>query len=228
MRVPVRRWAQTDGISSDGHHSLLALAAALALCGCQERATEPLPRDLVEEIGERITFGPGELPRVRIAPNVERQIASVLNISEQMEYGDFVWKDDGIPEGRVWLLVDLKGQTISVFRGANEIGTAVTLYGVDEKPTPVGRFTVLAKLKDHQSSIYDAEMPYTLRLTDDGIAIHGSDVRQGMGTHGCLGIPLEFATLLFQQVKKGDEVLILRDAAIDFRSPGRSPQPHVS
>jgi lipoprotein-anchoring transpeptidase ErfK/SrfK len=84
----------------------------------------------------------------------------------------------------------------------------VALYGVDEKPTPTGQFKVLAKMKDHQSSIYDAEMPYTLRLTNDGIAIHASDVRSGVGTHGCIGVPLEFGSKLFKALQVGAEVII--------------------
>ena len=166
----------------------------------------------------RIRFQPRQLPVINVGAGQEREIGSVLNVPQAMRYGEYVWDDKDVPAGKPWILVDLKAQTLSVFRGRNEIGTAVTLYGVDEKPTPVGRFTVLAKLKDHWSSLYDAPMPYTLRLTGDGIAIHGSDVRDGAGTHGCLGIPLEFASLIFQQVPVGSEVVILRDASASMKS----------
>jgi lipoprotein-anchoring transpeptidase ErfK/SrfK len=53
-------------------------------------------------------------------------------------------------------------------------------------------------------------MPYTLRLTGDGVAIHGSQVRWGAATHGCVGVPSEFARHLFAVTKVGDPVLILR------------------
>jgi lipoprotein-anchoring transpeptidase ErfK/SrfK len=52
-------------------------------------------------------------------------------------------------------------------------------------------------------------MPFMMRLTMDGIAIHGSDVREGFGTHGCIGIPTDFASLLYAQVHRGDMVVIL-------------------
>jgi lipoprotein-anchoring transpeptidase ErfK/SrfK len=84
------------------------------------------------------------------------------------------------------------------------------LYGADEKETPQGTFRILSKAKDHSSSVYDARMPFTLRLTHDGIAIHGSDVRWGAATHGCVGVPTEFARLLFERAVKGDEVRIMR------------------
>jgi lipoprotein-anchoring transpeptidase ErfK/SrfK len=52
-------------------------------------------------------------------------------------------------------------------------------------------------------------MPYTLRLTGDGVSIHGSNVRRGFATHGCIGIPKAFAAKVFAAVKTGDEVLIV-------------------
>lgn len=56
-------------------------------------------------------------------------------------------------------------------------------------------------------------MPYTLQLTNDGVSIHGSTVRWGAATHGCIGVPLEFARRLFNQAKVGDEVTIIAPPA---------------
>jgi lipoprotein-anchoring transpeptidase ErfK/SrfK len=53
-------------------------------------------------------------------------------------------------------------------------------------------------------------MPYTLRLTNDGVAIHGNNVLEGYASHGCVGVPLEFARRLFAEARVGDEVFILR------------------
>jgi lipoprotein-anchoring transpeptidase ErfK/SrfK len=131
-----------------------------------------------------------------------------------MEYGDFIWNDAGVPPGRLWVRIDLRTQILSVFRGPNEIGTAVILYGADSKETPIGRFPILWKGKNHRSSLYDAPMPYTLRLTGDGVAIHGSDVRWGAATHGCIGVPKAFAAHLFAAAKVGDPVVILRSKRV--------------
>lgn len=138
-------------------------------------------------------------------------IKSLLNVGRRMNYGDYVWRDTGVAQGPVWVRVDLKSQLISVFRAGHEIGTSVILYGATAKETPTGVFPILAKMKDHQSSIYDARMPYTLRLTGDGISIHGSEVRWGTATHGCIGVPVDFAHRMFDEVKTGSKVLILRD-----------------
>src|SRR5438045_2059706 len=140
---------------------------------------------------------------------IDRPIRSILNVPGKMSYGDFRWNDRGVPQGRIWVRVDLKSQLLSVFRAGHEIGTAVILYGGDGVATPTGRFPILAKLKDHRSATYDAPMPYTLRLTPDGVSIHGSNVRWGFATHGCVGVPEAFAAKLFDSVGAGDEVLIV-------------------
>jgi len=135
----------------------------------------------------------------------------------RMQYGDYRWDDKGVPEGRTWVRIDLKSQIMSVFRGQQEIGTAVILYGADGLATPTGKFPVLAKLKDHRSQTYDAPMPYTLRLTGDGVSIHGSNVRWGYATHGCVGVPTAFAARLFDAVSVGDDVLIVGGADVSSR-----------
>lgn len=141
-------------------------------------------------------------------------VKSVLIVGRRMNYGDYVWRDHGVPQGPVWIRVDLKSQLISVFRAGHEIGTSVILYGATEKQTPAGVFPILAKMRDHESSTYNALMPYTLRLTGDGVSIHGSDVRWGAATHGCIGVPIAFARRLFDEVTTGSKVLILRNSAI--------------
>jgi len=137
------------------------------------------------------------------------QVASLLKVASRLRYGDFKWDEQGVPPGRLWVRVDLKTQTLSVFRGGHEIGTAVILYGTDGKPTPLGDFRVLGKSKQHYSRTYDAPMPSSLWLTDDGVAIHGSDIRWGAATHGCVGVPLKFAALLFGAAAVGDRVSIV-------------------
>ena len=134
-----------------------------------------------------------------------------------MQYGDYRWNDQGVAPGPTWVRVDLNSQIISVFRSEQEIGTAVILYGADGLATPSGKFPIQAKLKDHWSQTYDAPMPYTLRLTADGVSIHGSNVRWGYATHGCVGVPTAFAAKLFDAVSVGDPVLIVGESRISAR-----------
>jgi lipoprotein-anchoring transpeptidase ErfK/SrfK len=138
---------------------------------------------------------------------------SVLNLPGRLRYGSWVWDDSGVPRGTLTIYVDLRRQLISAFRGKHEVGTAVILYGTDTFGTPVGRFNVMAKMKDHRSSSYDAAMPYTLRLTNDGVSIHGSEVRGSRATHGCVGVPLDFAQRLFSEARVGTSVQIVKSVS---------------
>jgi hypothetical protein len=159
--------------------------------------------------GARIWYPASHYPRVSLPDGRREIVRSMLNVTRPMHFGNFVWDEDHIPKGRVWVRIDLTRQLLSVFRGGDEIGSAVILYGTDGKPTPTGSFAILEKDSDHYSHSYDAPMPYMLRLTDDGVAIHGSNVREGWATHGCIGVPLEFARLLFAVANKGDLIVIL-------------------
>ena len=135
-----------------------------------------------------------------------------LAVDRQLLHGDYVWNDEGAPAGRISILVDLSAQTLSVFRGGREIGRAVILYGTEENPTPTGTFPIMEKDADHESTIYEASMPFMLRLTGDGIAIHGSNVRYGWASRGCVGVPDEFAERLFALARVGDRVTIVAGA----------------
>jgi len=136
-------------------------------------------------------------------------IRSVLEVDGPLRHGDWYWDESGAPaKGPLLITVDLAAQTLSVFRGGHEIGVAVILYGVDDKPTPLGTFPISQKDADHVSNLYDAPMPYMLRLTNDGVAIHGTEVEQGYGTRGCIGVPNDFARRLFGIARLGDRVVI--------------------
>tara|TARA_R110000824_G_scaffold30860_2_gene100998 strand:- start:3955 stop:4647 length:693 start_codon:yes stop_codon:yes gene_type:complete len=135
-------------------------------------------------------------------------VKRILQIDEPFVHGYYKWDDEGVPAGELVVTVDLKAESISVFRAGYEIGAAVITFGDSEKPTPTGVFPITQKSKDHVSNIYGSPMPYMMRLTNDGVAIHASDVKWGWGTRGCIGVPLEFARLLFEQAELGDRVIV--------------------
>lgn len=187
----------------------VALGATVAFHDRGEQArvdTAPAP---VAFAGPRITYPPSRAETL-VLPDGERQVVrSVLNIDQRMKFGDYVWRDVDVPPGPVWVRVDLGRQMLSVFRGGHEIGSAVILYGTDGKSTPTGVFPILAKAREHRSNLYEADMPFMLRLTNDGVAIHASAVRRGSATHGCIGVPITFAERLFEAVGRGDRVAII-------------------
>jgi len=146
-------------------------------------------------------------------------IKRVLPISGPIKYGEWHWDDEGVPDGPLVITVDKQARVISVFRDGYEIGAAAVLLGTDEHPTPVGVFPILQKNKDHVSNLYDAEMPYMMRLTWDGVAIHGSLVENGYASHGCVGTPEEFAAKLFAIAKLGDKVVVTDGKRIGVGDP---------
>ncbi len=139
-------------------------------------------------------------------------IKSILPIEGTIRYGDWFWDESAAPRsGALVITVDLQARVISAFRDGHEIGTAVVLLGTQEHPTPLGTFPILTKERDNVSEKYNnAPMPWTLRLTWDGIAIHGSPVMNGYASHGCIGVPDEFAAKLFAAAKRGDKVIVTR------------------
>jgi lipoprotein-anchoring transpeptidase ErfK/SrfK len=135
-------------------------------------------------------------------------VRSILKPDQRLEHGDYVWEEEGVAAGPLTVVVDLKAQILYAYRSGVEIGRSAILYGADDKPTPTGTFNILEKKRHHVSNLYGAPMPYMMRLTWDGVAIHGSEVEWGSATHGCVGVPSEFAALLFAAAKKGDAVLV--------------------
>lgn len=137
-------------------------------------------------------------------------VHTVAEIDEPLYFGDYFWDEQGVPKkGAVRVVVDLEAEQLYVYKGGYEIARAKILRGWERWQTPTGTFKILEKDADHYSSTYDnAPMPYNLRLTWKGVAIHGSDVDDESATHGCVGIPLDFARMLFRNTRVGDPVLI--------------------
>jgi lipoprotein-anchoring transpeptidase ErfK/SrfK len=135
-------------------------------------------------------------------------VKGFLGIERTMQAGEYAWNDEGVADGPRLIAVDLAAQRIYVYRDGYEIGRASILYGADDKPTPLGTFTVLEKKRHHVSNLYGSPMPYLLRLTWDGVALHSSLVEDGSATHGCIGLPDDFAAMIFERARIGDRVVI--------------------
>ena len=196
-----------DKLLMNGAKFLLFLIA-VCVPSANAQALEPVSANPTVD-ADRIVLTQEQLREAYAAGILDRPIKSILNVREAMQYGEYRWDDRRIPPGTTWIRVDLSRQLISVFRAGHEIGTAVILYGADGLPTPTGKFSILGKSQNHRSRTYgNAPMPYSLWLTRTGVAIHGSNVRRGFASHGCIGVPTAFAAKLFHVVKAGDQVLV--------------------
>ena len=218
------------------------VAASAMLGGNDENAGAPqlAAADVLDlpEMGMEVTGGDREpateaSPSALAAPQQAAGIAApaakddrliikrILPIDGPIKYGEWHWDDAGVPDGPLVMTVDLDARVLSVFRGGYEIGAAAVLLGTDEHPTPLGTFPILTKERHNVSEKYNnAPMPWTLRLTWDGVAIHGgSEVENGYASHGCIGVPDDLAARLFAIARKGDKVIITRGKQAGIGSP---------
>jgi hypothetical protein len=130
--------------------------------------------------------------------------------------GQFAWQPETSPRGPVLVLVSLTEQVARVYRNGIEIGITSVSTGRAGHDTPTGVFTILQKARVHHSSRYnEASMPFTERLTWDGVALHAGGVPGYPSSHGCVHLPLAFAQLLFGVTQVGTTVVI----AAEHQSP---------
>lgn len=162
--------------------------------------------------------GDAQLQQTAAQADEEFVVKRILQIDGPIKYGHWYWDDSDVPaDGNIVMTVDLQARVISVFKGGYEIGAAAVLLGTDEHPTPLGTFPIKHKMRHNVSEKYgNAPMPYSMFLTDDGVALHGSEVENGYASHGCIGMPDDFAAKVFAVAKKGDRVVITNGETLDM------------
>ena len=198
--------------------SSIALAAAAFVSAFVLLEGLPARGDAAAPQVQRIVLVPKPAP----AGSVDQRfvVKRILPIAGPIKYGEWHWDESGAPaSGTTVITVDLAANVLSVFRDGYEIGATAVLTGFDDKPTPLGVFPITQKDADHHSSLYDAPMPYMLRLTDDGISIHATKVENGYVTHGCIGVPDGFAQKLFGTARLGDRVIVTDGAKLSMGDP---------
>ncbi|HEY0149690.1 MAG TPA: L,D-transpeptidase family protein [Allosphingosinicella sp.] len=179
-----------------------ALAAAYLIAGKEAPAA---PRLIPPAHAEALIPAPPP-SQARAAP--APAAFALLPVNRWLASGEYAWRAEETAPGPVTIVVDLRARTLSVYRAGVEIGRSSVVYGYEDKPTPLGTFAILQKKADHISNLYNAPMPWMLRLTWDGVAIHGSEMADDKATHGCIGVPNEFGEKLFGLAQKGGRVIV--------------------
>jgi hypothetical protein len=127
--------------------------------------------------------------------------------------GEFIWEGGVERDGPVVVVVSLPEQMAYVYRNGVRVGVSTVSSGKPGHGTPTGVFTILNKDKNHHSATYgNAPMPYSERLTWDGVALHAGGLPGYPSSHGCVHLPSAFAQQLFGITHKGTTVVIADEA----------------
>jgi hypothetical protein len=116
------------------------------------------------------------------------------------------------------IVIDLKKQNLIVYDDNNTIvlKSSITSGRIGHE-TPRGVFKILDKERMHISNLYPvhedgtkggAKMPYMLRVTNGGVAIHAGEMVEYPDSHGCIRVPYGKAMQLFKMIEIGTKVTI--------------------
>ncbi len=162
---------------------------------------------------------------------VHRQYSEQDRVRYQL--WDYTWKPDpNLPITRVE--VRLGEQKVYVYQGDEIAGVSPITTGKPGHDTPPGHYTILVKDMDHKSNLYGvfldaqgyvisgdakagdtppagsaydaADMPYYMRIREDGVGMHAGYLPGYPASHGCIRLPHAFAELLFSNVSLGTPV----------------------
>lgn len=92
------------------------------------------------------------------------------------------------------------------------------------RETPIGEFEIIQKKRHHTSNLWPkpkggAKMPFMMRLTNTGIAMHLGYVPNKPASHGCIRLTDGFAQKMYRWASVGTSVYIEGDAR-EYR-PGK-------
>jgi len=113
--------------------------------------------------------------------------------------------------------IDLEKQLLTVVDNNKVILKSKITSGRIGHETPRGTFKIIGKERMHISNLYPvhedgtkggAKMPYMLRLTNYGVAIHAGEMVEYPDSHGCIRVPYGKAMKLFKIIPIGTKVVI--------------------
>jgi hypothetical protein len=143
------------------------------------------------------------------APGIAAAADAVESRAAVLAPGEFVWTPERADAGPIEIVIGLAEQRAWVFRDGELIGISTVSSGKEGHESPVGRFQILQKRRDHRSNRYgDAPMPFMQRLNWYGVALHGGHVPDHPASHGCIRLPLGFARALYGATELGSFVYV--------------------
>lgn len=130
------------------------------------------------------------------------------------------WADDAATSKEIRVFIDQ--QTLVALENGEEIYNFDIVTGQDGKETTAGRYHIFRKHEKYTSKTYGSEMPYTMFFTEDGKAIHGTQMAtlrsylhsylsESVGSQGCVGLTDDNAMALFEWAPVGTPVIVMSE-----------------
>ncbi|NPA50401.1 MAG: L,D-transpeptidase family protein [Epsilonproteobacteria bacterium] len=111
------------------------------------------------------------------------------------------------------IVVDLSKQEAYAYENGKMVMSGWISSGMKEHPTPTGVYYILEKQRFHISNQWPkpnggAKMPYMMRLTWSGVAMHLGYTPNYPASHGCIRLKNGFAQRLYKWANVGTKVVI--------------------
>ena len=166
-------------------------------------------------------------------------VPRAYSLEERIRYQlwDYSWNPN--PEEPITRIkISIGDQRVYVYQNSSLAAESPITTGKPGHETPTGHYSIIKKDIDHKSNLYgliedangnvvtgdakagdplppgdvydSADMPYYMRLRDDGVGMHGGYIPgTGPASHGCIRLPHAFAELLYSNVSEGTPVDIV-------------------
>jgi L,D-transpeptidase catalytic domain len=113
------------------------------------------------------------------------------------------------PQGPLIIAISIDRQNLRIYDANGFFAETPISTGMKGHPTPMGVFSIIQKHKLHHSNIYSgAPMPFMQRITWSGVAMHAGVLPGYPASHGCIRMPLAFATRMWNWTKMGARVVV--------------------
>ena len=118
--------------------------------------------------------------------------------------------------------VFIERQVLIALDNGEEIYNFDIVTGRDGKETTAGSYKIFKKHEKYTSKTYGSEMPYTMFFSEDGKAIHGTQMAtlrsylhaylaESVGSEGCVGLTDDNARALFEWAPVGTPIVVIAE-----------------
>ncbi|MBJ7544930.1 L,D-transpeptidase family protein [Rhodomicrobium udaipurense] len=127
----------------------------------------------------------------------------------------------------LFFVVNIGKQRVTAYSNDGIYAQAPISSGSRGHATPTGIFNIIQKNRHHRSNIYSgAPMPFMQRLTWSGVAMHQGALPGYPASHGCIRLPYDFASRMFNATEGTERVIVAKGDVVPMPfSHAKLPEP---